>query len=103
MREIVHIQAGQCGNQIGAKVSSSDIYLFYECYDIFLACVLSAFYLNLCAKRCQRSVPFLRHLINVSRVRLFCAPANKITSVLPDSCLRWTRRAAHRKKTKKNY
>ena len=22
MREIVHIQAGQCGNQIGAKVSS---------------------------------------------------------------------------------
>ena len=23
MREIVHIQAGQCGNQIGAKVSTS--------------------------------------------------------------------------------
>ena len=23
MREIVHIQAGQCGNQIGAKVGSS--------------------------------------------------------------------------------
>lgn len=23
MREIVHIQAGQCGNQIGAKVSGS--------------------------------------------------------------------------------
>lgn len=22
MREIVHIQAGQCGNQIGAKVSN---------------------------------------------------------------------------------
>lgn len=25
MREIVHIQAGQCGNQIGAKVSLPDI------------------------------------------------------------------------------
>lgn len=24
MREIVHIQAGQCGNQIGAKVSEDD-------------------------------------------------------------------------------
>lgn len=23
MREIVHLQAGQCGNQIGAKVGSS--------------------------------------------------------------------------------
>ena len=23
MREIVHLQAGQCGNQIGAKVSTS--------------------------------------------------------------------------------
>lgn len=23
MREIVHIQAGQCGNQIGAKVSDN--------------------------------------------------------------------------------
>ena len=25
MREIVHIQAGQCGNQIGAKVSNHSI------------------------------------------------------------------------------
>lgn len=25
MREIVHLQAGQCGNQIGAKVSSAFI------------------------------------------------------------------------------
>lgn len=25
MREIVHIQAGQCGNQIGAKVSEENI------------------------------------------------------------------------------
>lgn len=24
MREIVHIQAGQCGNQIGAKVGAGD-------------------------------------------------------------------------------
>ena len=27
MREIVHIQAGQCGNQIGAKVSAG-----YKCF-----------------------------------------------------------------------
>ena len=27
MREIVHIQAGQCGNQIGAKVSFYQFYL----------------------------------------------------------------------------
>lgn len=27
MREIVHIQAGQCGNQIGAKVS-----IFFFCF-----------------------------------------------------------------------
>lgn len=32
MREIVHIQAGQCGNQIGAKVRtsfSSNVLLFW--------------------------------------------------------------------------
>jgi hypothetical protein len=28
MREIVHIQAGQCGNQIGAKVSIASASLF---------------------------------------------------------------------------
>ena len=28
MREIVHMQAGQCGNQIGAKVSSVLFLLF---------------------------------------------------------------------------
>lgn len=28
MREIVHIQAGQCGNQIGAKVSL--LFFFYS-------------------------------------------------------------------------
>lgn len=27
MREIVHIQAGQCGNQIGAKVSILNLFL----------------------------------------------------------------------------
>lgn len=27
MREIVHIQAGQCGNQIGAKVSDTFFFL----------------------------------------------------------------------------
>ena len=25
MREIVHLQAGQCGNQIGAKVSGEEL------------------------------------------------------------------------------
>lgn len=29
MREIVHIQAGQCGNQIGAKVSFSKLIFFF--------------------------------------------------------------------------
>lgn len=29
MREIVHIQAGQCGNQIGAKVSQRHIIIVY--------------------------------------------------------------------------
>lgn len=29
MREIVHMQAGQCGNQIGAKVSEFIILLNY--------------------------------------------------------------------------
>lgn len=28
MREIVHIQAGQCGNQIGAKVSVDFVVFF---------------------------------------------------------------------------
>lgn len=27
MREIVHIQAGQCGNQIGAKVNTYSIFI----------------------------------------------------------------------------
>lgn len=31
MREIVHLQAGQCGNQIGAKVSSQTLLKSY-CY-----------------------------------------------------------------------
>lgn len=29
MREIVHLQAGQCGNQIGAKVSVSAYFILY--------------------------------------------------------------------------
>ena len=33
MREIVHIQAGQCGNQIGAKVSFP---YFYVCIHTFI-------------------------------------------------------------------
>lgn len=28
MREIVHIQAGQCGNQIGAKVQLNNFIIF---------------------------------------------------------------------------
>lgn len=30
MREIVHIQAGQCGNQIGAKVNTMFFYTSYR-------------------------------------------------------------------------
>lgn len=30
MREIVHIQAGQCGNQIGAKVSVDFVFFFFH-------------------------------------------------------------------------
>lgn len=33
MREIVHLQAGQCGNQIGAKVSNDfNMYNLLECF-----------------------------------------------------------------------
>ena len=36
MREIVHLQAGQCGNQIGAKVSTIVYFkVFYCVYSIF--------------------------------------------------------------------
>lgn len=38
MREIVHIQAGQCGNQIGAKVS---YWSFQQKYDKMLLFVNS--------------------------------------------------------------
>lgn len=50
MREIVHLQAGQCGNQIGAKVSNNGID-----YDIIpkkvareghtLVCMLCSYYI----------------------------------------------------------
>ena len=30
MREIVHLQAGQCGNQIGAKVSNQFCFVEFE-------------------------------------------------------------------------
>lgn len=30
MREIVHLQAGQCGNQIGSKVSASEFLNFEQ-------------------------------------------------------------------------
>ena len=30
MREIVHVQAGQCGNQIGAKVSERKIFREFD-------------------------------------------------------------------------
>lgn len=32
MREIVHIQAGQCGNQIGAKVRKQNIKNMFALY-----------------------------------------------------------------------
>ena len=36
MREIVHIQAGQCGNQIGAKVSVESLILILFCKTVFI-------------------------------------------------------------------
>lgn len=36
MREIVHLQAGQCGNQIGAKVFLSDFFCsYFVCLFVF--------------------------------------------------------------------
>ena len=36
MREIVHLQAGQCGNQIGAKFWEVNYIYLYIFYNIFL-------------------------------------------------------------------
>ena len=43
MREIVHLQAGQCGNQIGAKVGTifrklnfTDLYRFWRKHHFFI-------------------------------------------------------------------
>jgi len=38
MREIVHIQAGQCGNQIGAKVNIKLVVKSYKSVSIYAAC-----------------------------------------------------------------
>lgn len=35
MREIIHLQAGQCGNQIGSKVCI-DFYIYYIFMYLFL-------------------------------------------------------------------
>jgi hypothetical protein len=43
MREIVHIQAGQCGNQIGAKVKHLSI---FKILWLFLTDVLKDRYFN---------------------------------------------------------
>ena len=36
MREIVHVQTGQCGNQVGAKVNKYHAHAFLYCmtYDV---------------------------------------------------------------------
>ena len=34
MREIVHLQAGQCGNQIGAKVSYVEVNFWNFCFTL---------------------------------------------------------------------
>lgn len=41
MREIVHLQAGQCGNQIGAKVSDSLIH-FQALFQAFSCCMCAS-------------------------------------------------------------
>ena len=42
MREIVHLQAGQCGNQIGAKVSAEQPRLrFFAATAYYILCLLT--------------------------------------------------------------
>ena len=45
MREIVHIQAGQCGNQIGAKVGINSAIVLS--FDRFLTVFQTPFFLDL--------------------------------------------------------
>lgn len=37
MREIVHIQAGQCGNQIGAKVCTNLLFMIFHKFILFIS------------------------------------------------------------------
>jgi hypothetical protein len=46
MREIVHIQAGQCGNQIGAKVKQLLFRSIFNILSLFLTDVLKDRYFN---------------------------------------------------------
>mgnify|MGYP002378901885 CR=1 FL=1 len=44
MREIIHIQAGQCGNQIGNRVNKR-IYEFVKCKSsVFYVLVLASYF-----------------------------------------------------------
>lgn len=55
MREIVHIQAGQCGNQIGAKVCKQ--------YNFFFI-----FFLHLYEHNCRVQSPKWRHFCTSAHV-----------------------------------
>ena len=43
MREIVHIQIGQCGNQIGSKVLTCNPHLFFINYCFYCYCFYKMF------------------------------------------------------------
>lgn len=52
MREIVHLQAGQCGNQIGAKVRQ----VSFKEVNVF-ACQISHYKINSFEIRCRFVLP----------------------------------------------
>lgn len=68
MREIVHVQAGQCGNQIGAKVSffvasSMELYVFvWAAHPTLHFCLLA----SAAASCAQRRVTFFFLLLFAS-------------------------------------
>jgi hypothetical protein len=75
MREIVHLQAGQCGNQIGAKVSTIVYFNFFYCvYSIFYS--LNIYFWMLI----QRSRKTFSHTFSAS-LRLFATLLHFIKNV----------------------
>jgi len=76
MREIVHLQAGQCGNQIGAKVRTSFIVTFNRprhninvTYLVFSVCrrVLFYYYHHYCLVLTSKSYFNLNMIQDISQ------------------------------------